>query len=61
VHGARALVKVSRGREGGPWAWIDGLPTRRRFNVVAVAVANELARVARALPSRGEDYRTAAA
>src|SRR4051794_40447075 len=42
VHGARALVKVSRGREGGPWAWIDGLPTRRRFNVVAVAVANEL-------------------
>jgi transposase len=61
VHGARALVKVSRGRDGKPWAWIDGLLTRRSFNVAAVAVANKLARVAWALLSRGEDYRTAAA
>src|SRR3954467_4291676 len=61
VHGARALVKVSRGREGKPWAWIDGLLARRPFNVVAAAVANKLARIAWVLLSRGEDYRTAAA
>jgi transposase len=60
VHGARALVKVSRGREGKPWAWIDGLLTRRPFNVVAVAVASKLARVAWVLLSRGEVYRAAA-
>jgi len=61
VHGARALVKVSRGREGKPWAWIDAPLARRPSNLVAVAVANKLARVAWALLSRGEDYRAAAA
>src|SRR5689334_14559986 len=61
VHGARALVKVSKGREGRPWAWIDGLLARRPFNVVVAAVANKLARIAWALLSRGEDYRAAAA
>jgi transposase len=58
MHGARALVKVSKGREGKPWAWIDGLLARRLFNVVVAAVANKLARIAWALLSRGEDYRT---
>jgi transposase len=60
MHGARALVKVSKGREGKPWAWIDGLLARRPFNVVVAAVANKLARIAWALLSRGEDYRAAA-
>jgi transposase len=57
MHGARALVKVSKGREGKPWAWIDGLLARRPFNVVVAAVANKLARIAWALLSRDEDYR----
>jgi transposase len=61
MHGARALVAVSKGREGGLWSWIDGLLARRPFNVVVAAVANKLARVAWALLSRGESYRTAAA
>ena len=39
----------------------DGQLARRPFNVVAAAVANKLARIAWALLSRGEDYRTAAA
>jgi transposase len=60
MHGARALVKVSKGREGRPWAWIDGLLARRPFNVVVAAVANKLARVAWALLSREEGYRAAA-
>jgi transposase len=60
THGARALVKVSKGREGKPWAWIDGLLARRPFNVVVAAVANKLARIAWALLRRGEAYRAPA-
>jgi transposase len=60
MHGARALVKVSKGRAGRPWAWIDGLLARRPFNVVVAAVANKLARIAWALLGRGEEYRAAA-
>jgi transposase len=60
THGARALVKVSKGREGKPWTWIDGLLARRPFNVVVAAVANKLARIAWALLSRGEAYRAPA-
>jgi transposase len=61
MHGARALVAVAKGREGGLWAWVNALLTRRPFNVVVAAVANKLARIAWALLSRGEDYRAAAA
>jgi transposase len=61
MHGARALVAVSKGREGGLWAWVNELLARRPFNVVVAAVANKLARIAWALLSRGEDYRAAAA
>ena len=61
VHGARALVAVSRGREGGLWAWVDALLARRPYNVVVAAVANKLARIAWALLSRGETYRAATA
>jgi transposase len=60
MHGARALVAVARGREGGLWAWVDGLLARRPYNVVVAAVANKLARVAWALLSHGEDYRATA-
>jgi transposase len=60
MHGARALVRVSPGREGGLWAWINGLLARRPFNVAVAAVANKLARIAWVLLSRGETYRAAA-
>jgi transposase len=60
VHGARALVAVSKGREGGLWSWINGLLARRPHNVVVAAVANKLARIAWALLSHGEDYRATA-
>jgi transposase len=61
MHGARALVAVAKGREGGLWSWIGGLLARRPFNVVVAAVANKLARIAWALLSRGEAYRAATA
>ena len=60
MHGARALVAVSKGREGRLWSWVNDLLARRPYDVVVAAVANELARVAWALLSRGEAYRAAA-
>ena len=59
IHGARALVKVSPGRTGKLWSWINGLRERRPFNVVVAAVANKLARIIWAMLSRGEAYRAA--
>src|SRR4051794_3607215 len=61
MHGARALVAVAKGREGGLWTWVNGLLARRPYNIVVAAVANKLARIAWALLSRGEAYRAAAA
>jgi transposase len=60
IHGARALVKISQGREGKLWAWINELRARRPFNVVVAAVANKLARIVWAMLSRSEAYRAAA-
>ena len=59
LHGARALVRVSPGRQGRLWSWVNGLRARRAFNVVVAAVANKLARILWALLSRGETYRAA--
>ena len=57
IHGARALVKVSPGRSGQLWSWINALRARRPFNVVVAAVAHKLARILWAMLSRGEPYR----
>ena len=59
INGARALVRIASGRTGGYWDWINALLTRRAFNVVTVAVANKLARVAWALQARGTRWKTA--
>jgi transposase len=60
IHGARALLKVSPGRSGPLWSWINALRARRPFNVVVAAVAHKLARILWALLSRSEAYRGAA-
>jgi transposase len=60
IHGARALVWRSPGREGRLWSWIHGLRQRRPFNVAVAAVANKLARILWAMLARGEAYRAAA-
>jgi transposase len=59
INGARALVRIASGRTGGYWDWINALLARRSFNVVTVAVANKLARVAWALQARGERWQAA--
>lgn len=59
INGARALVRIAVGRTGGMWDWINALLSRRSFNVVTVAVANKLARVAWAIQAHGTRWRPA--
>ncbi len=59
INGARALVRIAPGRTGGLWVWINALLSRRAFNVVTVAVANKLARIAWALQARGVRWKAA--
>ncbi len=61
IHGARAAVLRLK-REGTTLgAWMDGLEARAAKNVLIVAMANKLARIAWAVLSSGEPYRAAAA
>jgi transposase len=57
IHGARAAVlRIKRDRAAiGPW--LDRLGARAPKNVVVVAMANKLARIAWAVLSSGDDYR----
>lgn len=59
VLGARTMVRYPKARARVDGPWIDGLLERRRPMVVAVAVANKLARVIWAMLSTGEVFRTA--
>jgi transposase len=52
-----ALVKISTGRTGELWSWINGLRELRPFNAVVAAVANKLVRIIWAMLSRREAYR----
>jgi transposase len=54
IHGARALVWRTPGREGTLRAWIRALRQRRPFNVAVAAVANKLARIVWAMLARGQ-------
>lgn len=59
INGARAVVRIARGRAGGIWDWINKMLDRRHFNIVTVAVANKMARVMWAMITRGTDWKTA--
>src|ERR1700722_7209738 len=60
IHGARAAVlRVKRDR-ALIGAWLDALDARAPKNVVVVAMANKLARIAWAVLSSGQDYRPTA-
>jgi transposase len=51
IHGARNLVRAAN-----PPQWIADMLQRRPFNVVAVAVAHKLARIAWAMAAHGSCY-----
>jgi transposase len=60
IHGARAAVlRIKRDRVP-IGAWLDALDARAPKNVVVVAMANKLARIAWAVLSSGNDYRPTA-
>ncbi|MFQ8433810.1 IS110 family transposase [Amaricoccus sp. W119] len=59
IHGARAVVRVARGRTGGIWDWINKMLERRHFNIVTVAVANKMARIMWSMVTKGTAYRAA--
>jgi len=60
VHGARADLRWSKHRKERRSIWQESLLARRPTNVVLVAMANKTARVAWAMLSRGEPFRSEA-
>jgi transposase len=59
IHGARAAVLHMKRDRAPIGAWLDALDARAPKNVVAVAMANNLARISWAVLSSGEDYKPA--
>ncbi len=59
VVGAHAVLKRARQRPE-KYPWLTQLLARKPFRVVAVALANKMARIAWALLARGGLYRTPA-
>jgi transposase len=56
IHGARAVLPYLVERETPLGRWARGLLARTHKNVVVVALANKLARIAWAILTRGRDY-----
>lgn len=59
VHGSRAVVRWRRASKATPLPWLTGLLSRRPTNVATVAMANKTARIAWAVLTRNETYRSA--
>src|SRR5215469_9802885 len=59
IHGARAAVLRMKRDRAPIGAWLDALDARAPKNVVVVAMANKLARIAWAVLSSGEEYKPA--
>ena len=60
IHGARAAVLRIKRDRAPIGAWLDALDSRAPKNVVVVAMANKLARIAWAVLSSGNNYRPVA-
>ena len=58
IHGARAAVLRLKRERAPMGAWMTALEARAPRNVLIVATANKMARIAWAILSSGEDYRT---
>ena len=57
IHGARAVVLRCKRERIAMGAWLTALEARAPRNVLIVAAANKLARIAWAVLSSGQDYR----
>ena len=56
IHGARAVLARIKREEHQFGNWLDRLETRSPRNVVIVAMANKIARIAWAVLTRGQTY-----
>ena len=59
INGARAVVRVAKGRRGALWDWVNRMLERRHFNIVTCAVAAKLARIMWAMIAKSSVWRTA--
>jgi transposase len=59
VVGATAVIRYARTKTAAETAWISSLLSKKPVRLVSVALANKTARIAWALLSRGEVYRSA--
>lgn len=59
IHGACAVVLRSKRDRIAMGAWVTALEVRAPRNVLIVAMANKLARIAWAVLSTGQEYRSA--
>ena len=60
VCGATSVLRRAKGNDKAP-RWLIGLLARRPFKVVAVALANKMARIIWALLTKGGTYRNTGA
>jgi len=58
VQGARAVMRFQTKQSPGLSAWLAQLSSRTHHNIVTVALANKLARMAWAVLAKGEPYRS---
>jgi transposase len=58
IHGARAVVRVAERKDDPLSRWVTAIKARRHANVAAVALANKLARIAYAILTTGQPYRS---
>lgn len=61
VQGAQSVMWAERQKKAPSSSWLAGLMARRPMKVVAVALANKMARIAWAVLTNNEDYRHRAA
>ena len=59
VLGATAVIRFAKPGRPGVSAWLVRLPERKPRKLVAIALANKMARIIWARLTRGEDYRPA--
>lgn len=57
VHGARAILQCREKQSPGLSTWLRQLVSRAHPNIVTIALANKMARMAWVLLARGEHYR----
>ena len=57
IHGARSVLRHVKKKTDGTSQWLKSLQKRRHNNIVAVALANKMARTVFSLLKKGEKFK----